>query len=88
MGLSWTVWYSGLHKLLCMSRLALECCRLVGYLLDDSNAFLEQFLSLGAEGFPAPFHHLPWALILQDLELGNPGVDSDSLYQKDWNSPT
>ena len=83
MGLSSTVWYSGLHKLLGMSRLALECVQCVRYLLDDSNAFCEQVLSLSAEKFSAPSYHLPRALVLQSLEVGNRGVDSDALYQED-----
>ena len=52
----------------------------VYYLLDDSNALFEQFLSLGAEELSTSFDHLEWALILHDLEVGNTGVDS--LYQK------
>ena len=66
-----------------MSRLALECCQHVRYLLDDSNAFCKQVLGLSAEKFPAPFYHLPRALILQNLKVGNRGVDSDALYQED-----
>ena len=87
-GLSWTVWNSGLHRLLHLSRLALECYRQVFYLLDDSNAILEQFLSFSTEKFSTTFHHLPWALVLQGLKVGNLGVDFDSLYQEDLNSPT
>ena len=67
---------------------ALECYRPVFYLLDDSNAILEQFLSFSAEKFPTTFNHLPRALILQGLEVGNLGVDLDSLYQEDLNLPT
>lgn len=88
MGLSWIVWDSGFHRLFTCQGLVLTVVENACYLLDDPNAAFEQLLSLGAEKFSAPFYHLPWALILRDLVVGNPGIDSKFWCREELHSPT
>ncbi len=71
-----------------MSRLALDHCRDLDYLLDDPNTAFEQFLSVSAEKFSAPLYHLPWTLILPDPVVGKSGIDSNSLCREESDSPT